>query len=345
MNDILYLDTPSVAAVLADLPVVDAIARAQRDHARGTVVLPEEAYLRWDHTEGWARSLCLPAALGTPATVAGTKIINSCLGNPAKGLPRAGGLLALYDVETAHIRTLMAAAELSATRTAAVSALGALHLAPAPVTDVAIFGAGPIGRTHARVLARTLPEPPRTIRLYDLDAARCAEAARVLAAELGPVRVRAAASPAEALDGASLVVAATTTDRPYLDLHDVPAGSLTVNVGLDDCAEGLLMGADVLVVDSRQLVAADHRRLLGRLIADGKVTRHPVPDIPPNTPPAARAVDAEIGELVAGQRKLTLPPRGRVVFNPFGMAVNDVALGSVIDREARRRGLGIRLPS
>ncbi|MFI9650040.1 ornithine cyclodeaminase [Streptomyces sp. NPDC052040] len=338
MNDILYLDTPSVAAVLEDLPAVDAIADAQSDHARGTAILPEEAYLRWEQTDGWARSLSLPAAFGNPATTAGMKIINSCLGNPARGLPRASGLLALYDVDTARVRTLMAAGDLSATRTAAVSALGALHLAPSPVREAAIIGTGPIGLAHARVLARALRPGLRTVRLYDIDTERCREAAATLAAELHPLRVTAVHDRAEALAGAGLIIAATTTSHPYLDIDDVPPGSVTVNVGLDDCTEALLTRADLLVVDSRMLVAADHRRLLGRLIADGKITQYA------DAVPGARSIDAEIGELVAGITQVGMPADGRAVFNPFGMAVNDVALGAAVEREALRRGLGVRLP-
>ena len=140
-------------------------------------------------------------------------------------------------------------------------------------------------------------------------------------------RGTAVARREEVIGAADLIIAATTSCEPYLGLAEVPAGSLVINVGLDDCTEDLLLGADQLVVDDWTLVADDPHRLLGRLIRAGKVAG-PVP---------------ELAQVVAHQH-VTTRPTDRVVVNPFGLAIHDVALASAVDQLARQRGLGVSLP-
>jgi ornithine cyclodeaminase/alanine dehydrogenase-like protein (mu-crystallin family) len=318
-DQIRYLDATTVAALLDEIDAVAVIEDALRLHATGATVLPAEAHLHWSTVDGAARSLALPAVLGDPPYAAGTKVMNGNLANPARGLPRASGLVLLFDVRTAQVSTVMAAAQVSATRTAAVSAAAARALAPKPMRQLLILGAGPIGEAHTRLLPRALPSV-REIWVYDLDHGR----ARTVA---DTAHATAVARRDDVIGAADLIIAATTSREPYLDLAEVPAGCLVVNVGLDDCTEDLLLGADQLVVDDWTLVAEDPHRLLGRLIRAGKVTG-PV---------------LELAQVVAHQN-VTVRPTDRVVVNPFGLAIHDVALASAVDQLARQRGLGISLP-
>ncbi|MDY7086145.1 MAG: ornithine cyclodeaminase [Actinomycetota bacterium] len=316
-----YLDTRAVDDLLTGVDVVAAVEQAQIGHAQGRTVLPAEAYLRWDVGDGWARSLTLPAALGAPPHTAGIKVINGNIANPGRGMPRASGLILLFDVETGQVTTVMAAARISAMRTAAVSVAGVRRLAPRPVESVLVVGAGPIGAAHVRLLCDTVPTV-RTVWTYDLDAARSRELATTSPAVEAVPEWRAVAGRADA------VIGATTSTGPYLALADIREGAIVVNVGLDDCAEDLLLGADHLVVDSWELVAGDTHRLLGRLIAAGRVTA-PVP---------------ELGRVLAGADAVAPGPDDRVVLNPFGMAVNDMAVATAVQRLAAEREAGIFLP-
>lgn len=312
-----YLDTRTVDELLTGIDVVAAVEEAQRDHALGRTVLPAEAYLRWDVGDGWARSLTLPAALGAPPHAAGIKVINGNIANPARGVPRASGLILLFDVETGQVTTVMAAARISAMRTAAVSVAAVRRLAPRTVESVLIVGAGPIGEAHARMLSGTVG----TIWSYDLDAGR----AEALAASIPAVEAVRDWRPAAAR--ADAVIGATTSTGPYLTLAGIREGAVVVNVGLDDCADDLLLGADHLVVDSWELVADDTNRLLGKLIAAGRITG---PGI-------------ELGQILAGTAAVTPGPDDRVVVNPFGMAVNDIAVATAVQRRAAEHEAGIFL--
>jgi len=335
-DGIRYLDNVTVATLLDQVAVVDVVEEALQRHALGQSVMPAEAYLRWSTEDGWARSLTLPAALGMPVRTVGAKVINGNVANPSRGVPRASGLVLLFDVSTGQVRTIMAAADLSAVRTAAVSVAGLRRLAPRPVKQVLVIGAGPIGEAHVRLLCR---EPTvRRIWVHDLDAGR---AERVAADyKQAPIRIEPVIDRASVIGRADLIVAATTSTSAHLGLGDVRKGTLVINVGLDDCTEDLLLGAEHLVVDSWDLVAADRNRLLGRLVHSGRVTAPGGR----SSPGAEQVVRAELGELIAGVLSVRCEPEDRVVLNPFGMAVNDIAVATAVEQRAVVQGKGMMLP-
>ncbi|MCK9896368.1 hypothetical protein [Frankia sp. AgB32] len=335
-DHIRYLDTATVVDLLERIDVVEVVEAALKLHASGRAVLPEEAYLRWTAGDGWARSLTLPAALGAPPYAAGVKVINGNTSNPGRGIDRASGLVLLFDVLTGQVSTIMAAAPLSAIRTAAVSIAGLRRLTARPIEQAVVIGAGPIGEAHVQLLGTTIPTV-RIIWIHDSDinrAAGIAERARV-----GDVEVRVVSDRAAALRTSEVVIAATTSAKAHLGVTDVAPGTVVVNVGLDDCDRNLLLKADHLVVDSWDLVAGDTNRLLGQLIKDGLVVHSGNP-----TPAASpQRVCAELGHLVAGTVTIRPGWNDRVVLNPFGMAVNDIAVATVVEQMAKSADCGQHL--
>lgn len=338
--ELLYLPSEAVEGVLDQVDVLSAVRSGLVELAHGNAHLPPEAYLRWDNADGWARSLALPAVLGKPVISAGMKIINASPQNPDRGIARAAGVLALFDPTSARIRTVMSAALVSATRTAAVSTLGALALAPRPPDVLAVLGSGPLGAAHARMLLNSSPDVPATVRFHDLVPERAEAAAAELARLFPEARITSVPDYRDAVAGASVIVAATTTEVPYLRLADVEQGCLVINVGLDDCTDELLIGCDVLVVDDWSLVLDDGYRALGRLVRAGRIT-HPKE----NVRSAGPAQVAQLGDLVAGRAEVTVRPDSLVVLNPFGMAVADIALAAEIERKAIELGIGMHLPA
>ena len=338
----MFLGAADVATCLSGLDPVAEVRHAFALRAAGRTVLPMEYGLRWTTPSGArARSLGLPALLDGAEPTAGVKIINAGYANVASGLPRASGLVLLFDPETARVRCLMDAARISAVRTAAVSGLAEeLLRGSRPAGRLTVVGAGPLAAAHLSVLLPRLPGL-RRVDVLDLDPARARALAGRFAAdpvtagntiEGGPVSMDAGAA-------GDIVVTVTTTETPYLERDDVRPGALVVNVSLDDVGHSLMLGADVLVVDDWGLVADDQHRLLGRLHREGLVTG-------PHDPPVdgARRVDAELADLVAG----TAPGRRHdgeiVVVNPFGMAIGDLALAAAVEHRAAELGLGVALP-
>ena len=331
--ELLYLDNESVTEAMREIDVIGAVRGALLCHGRGEVRLPPEAAIRWTTGEGdEARSLMLPAAVGAGPMDLGVKVINANPGNPSRGIPRASGLLLMFDPVTARIRCVMQAEHVSSGRTAAVSAL-AIEAFAADGTSLALIGAGALARAHLLLVPQAMPGL-RDVRIFDAEPARAEALAADARSFLGDaVAVRVAADARDAIDGARVVVPVTTVTAPYITYDWLAPDTVVVNVSLDDCAEDVFERADILVVDDWQLVSTDDHRLLGRLAQAGRIAG-------PDDETGTGAVRRVSGELSAFLLSPPPAPEGVVVVNPFGMGITDVALGAAVLAYAEARELG-----
>ena len=315
---------------------VDAMRTAFGELSAGTATVPVRSHR--ESTRGLM--LVMPAVLGKHRML-GTKVVSVFPGNPARGEPAVQGAVLLLDAESGRTRALLDGASLTEIRTAAGSALATALLAPADADILAVFGAGAQGRSHIELLART--RRLREVRIVSRSgtsaerlAARLSEAADTLVPEHdpGPPPVlRALRDPAAALDGARLVVTATSSNRPVFDARDLEPGAHVNAVGSyrPDMQE---LDADVVrrarvVVDQREAAWAEAGDLVVPLEA-GLIDR----DI----------VDAELGEIVNGDA-----PEGRgdhdfTVFKSVGNAAQDIAIAQAALACAERADLGILAP-
>jgi ornithine cyclodeaminase len=178
--------------------------------------------------------------------------------------------------------------------------------------------------------------------------------AQVVISDSIPARARRLTEKLSALDGfipsvdfgevgdavrrSNVIVTATTATKPHIPRQWIMPGSLVINVSLDDIDEETYLHADLLYVDDWQLITADTQRLLGRMARAGKITGPGQP-----APPPGRSVTGTLGQLVAG----TCPSRAEetqtVLVNPFGMAIEDLAVAHAIYTVATSRGLGTLL--
>src|SRR5262249_34545057 len=115
-------------------------------------------------------------------------------------------------------------------------------------------------------------------------------------------------------------------------------GTLLINVSLDDFQSDVFIKADRLYVDDWSLISADHNRLLGRLIRDGKVVNSGR-----RTADGGRPIDGTIGEVLSGLCRGRTSEREIILINPFGMAIEDIAVAQAIYHKAVEKNLGHRL--
>jgi ornithine cyclodeaminase/alanine dehydrogenase-like protein (mu-crystallin family) len=335
-DKLLYLNSSDITEIFADIDPLPCVAEALRQHAEGTARVGDEGTLRWSPAAGQsARTLNMPGLLAASAVV-GTKIINANTGNPDNGLPRANGLTLLFDPLTARPSVILQAAEISALRTAVVSTLAALHLQNGSPIALALLGAGKIAETHAVLMAKYLEID--SVLIYDRIPERGQALAEKLCAMDSSFRRVVTAEAEHAVSEADVVVAATTTTTAYVPCNWITRGTTVINVSLDDIDADAYIEADLLYVDDWQLITADTHRLLGRLAREGKVSG------PGDSAPASgRSVTGTIGQLLTGSCPGRENAEQTVVVNPFGMAIEDLALAQAIYIAAISRGLGTPL--
>lgn len=345
-HKILYLCQDDVRQACAEIDGVSLMREVFLLHTHNQTVLPDEAYLSWENDRHeLVRSLNMPGYLGGTLHMAGTKIINSNIHNPDRGLPRASGLTLLFDDTSVRVKCIMDSAYLSSLRTASVTALAIKVLEGATITCACVIGLGVLARAHIELMLNVLPQL-RDIYVYDLNAEKVYAMRDEFAVTLAKrsITLHIASSAEEAIRPAQLIVCTTTVTRGYIPYQWLRPGAFFANVSLDDPLPDVVFKADRVVVDDWHLVKCDTRRLLGRMYHSGQLVGPDDTVSSPSSPSApCRRVDAQLGEIVSGAKTGRLHNDEIILFNPFGLAIEDVALASRAYQIACQRQLGVWL--
>ena len=144
-----FLDARAVAELLPPAKAVDALEAALRAGLDPEADPPRSAVA--------ARAGELLVMPSTASGAVGVKLASVAPGNPARGLPRIGGIYVLLDPETLAVAALIDGPALTALRTAAVSALAVRHLAEPAPRRLLVFGRGPQGRAHVEAMRAVRP--------------------------------------------------------------------------------------------------------------------------------------------------------------------------------------------
>jgi alanine dehydrogenase len=244
------------------------------------------------------------------------------------GLPTIQGVILVVDGENGRLLALMDSGEVTVTRTAAVTAIAARHLARPDAATLTLCGCGVQGGAHVRALAHVLPL--RHVRLFDSDPAQ----AERLAAELSSVtglRVERGTDLVAAVRTSDVCVTCTPSRVPVLTRAALTPGLFVAAVGADSADKQelepeILTGAK-LVVDHLEQCATIGE--LHHALARGLLSR--------------AAVHAELPDVVAGRRPGREHDAEVTVFDSSGTATADAAAALLVYRKAVARGVGLPL--
>lgn len=341
-ESVLFLDRPAVLECLRKVDALDVVSEVLRDHAAGRAEIPAEGYLPWTNSDGdYSRAIAMLGALHRESgPVFGMKLINASVGNPARGMERAGGLSFCFDPETARPTLIAEAGYLSAARTAAYTMVSLRALGPLEWSSISLIGTGALAKAHLDLLVGAFPDV-RQVAVFDLSAQRSAEFADWAARRHPELAVRAIGSARAALAASPVTVTLTTSNDPYIPAEWIAPGSFLAHVSLGDLAEDVFLGAQAVYGDDLDLIEENPRRILGRLLRDGRVTRPGAAGAPPTGP--GRAIEGTLGQVLLGRARAIRPGPGYVVSNPFGMSILDVGMIDAIHAAAVELGLGQRL--
>jgi ornithine cyclodeaminase len=189
-----------------------------------------------------------------------------------------------------------------------------------------IIGAGSQARYQLEALLG-VRRPERTV-VYARRPERAAAFAREMGERLA-LRVEVAASAREAVEGSDVVITATTARTPVVRAEWVGAGTHITAVGADspekqELEAAVLARADLVVADRR-----DQCLRLGEIhhaVAQGVLR--------------PEDVDAELGEVAAGQAPGRTSDDQVTVADLTGVGVQDAAVADFVVAAALRLGLG-----
>ncbi len=274
------------------------------------------------------------AAIFNPAFLVGgggfgIKIVADFYGNRERGLARMSSLAVLFDGASGHPRTVMEGGHLTDLRTGAGTGLAARHLARPDSATVAMIGAGRVARNQLQGLARVRPLRRVVLAARNAERGRAfARWARTHGAGI-PEDVALAATPAEAVAEADIVVAATTAATPVVAGVDLRPGTFVVSAGAHaptarEVDSEVVARAAKRVVDSRR----DSLDAVGDYvipIAEGVIDRCDV---------------AEIAEIVAGTRPGRESAAEIIYYKSLGVPIQDLVTAQHIEARAIEAGAG-----
>jgi alanine dehydrogenase len=310
---VIFLSEAEVRELLDLDQLVDALADAHRELSAGEASMPPRIAAIVEERQGLLG--VMPSYL--PSAGLACKLVTLFPQNTDRQTHQA--VIAVFDPENGTPLALMDGTYITATRTAAGSALATRLLARDDAEVLALLGTGVQARSHARAL-------PRVRRFTEIRVAgRERVKAEALAEEIGP-QARAVDTYEEAMRDADVVAATTHSTEPIVRREWLSPGVHVNSVGLNPSGREVderTVADALLVVESRESALtpppAGAPELVGLSAAD---------------------VHAELGELVAGTRPGRTSHDQITLYKSVGVAVQDAAAAALVLAAAKGRSMG-----
>jgi ornithine cyclodeaminase/alanine dehydrogenase-like protein (mu-crystallin family) len=306
---------------------IEAAESALLAHRNGDVLFPEKIVQIFNQ-ETQERINCLPATL-LLEKVCGMKWVSVFPPNvPRFGLQNLTALFILSEIEKGFPIAVLEGTLASNIRVGAVGALAAKHFAPREARVIGFIGGGEQAKMH--LLAMKTVRPTLTECRVS---ARTVEEEQQFVRELAPLvpdmeLVSAGTDGARAMEGADILVTATSAQAPLLKAAWMKPGSFYSHVGGWEDEYAVAKQCQKIVCDDWETVK--HRtQTLSRMYKDGEL--HDTD------------VHANLDQVVAGEKPGRETDDERVYFNAVGLAFVDVAIALAMYRRAVAAGKGREL--
>lgn len=328
-HEVLFLSDADIRDMLT---MADAIAAVEADFKRQAVPgsmtygVPL-AYVTEDRTLGFRSRIKTAIIRDLPVAgvrVTGFKIDDKGIGTG--GQRAATRFIVLSDPETSSPLAIVDERSSFPKRTSAAVCVAAKYLARPDSARVGIIGVGNVGTaalTGMSQLFRIEDVAVTSLRPQSRDAF-----ARQMAETLG-LRVTAVDSYEEVCRSSDIIVAATSSSRPFLDFRWLKEGVFLAVVGEHEAMDEVYAECDRFFVD----YDPEHERHpahIQRAVEAGAIG--------PDT------IDGQIWEVVAGRKPGRRTARERILVATVGLTTQDIAIAHQLYLRAKAEGRGLRLP-
>ncbi|MBU2700761.1 ornithine cyclodeaminase [Sporomusaceae bacterium BoRhaA] len=293
------------------------------------------------------RFMAMPAYLGGNFDMAGVKWYGSNAANRAKGLPRSILMLILNDKDTGAPIAFMSANILSAYRTGAIPGVGIRHLARKDARVVAIDGPGVMNRTLLKACMCERPQVD-TLKIHGHGQTSIDKFIAYAKENFQQIKTIEVCDTLEAaVRDADIISTATSgtvgsASYPYIKEAWLKPGAmvcLPANGRFDD---EFVLNRAKNVVDNIQLYKAwqeeipypayEEIGIMGvrymDMLHEGKMKDGQIDDL---------------GDILMGKKPGRRDDEEIILYSVGGMPTEDVAWGTIIYRNALKKGIGVKL--
>lgn len=293
------------------------------------------------------RFMAMPAYLGGKFDMAGMKWYGSNVENKEKGLPRSILTLILNDKDTGAPRAFMSANILSAYRTGAVPGVGFKYFAREEASTIGIVGPGVMSKT-ALAAAMAVRPSLKTVKVKGRGKASLDNFIAHVKEEYPGVEAYAVETIEEAVRDSDIVSVSTSSPTgdpaqyPYIAEEWIKPGAIIESTAALRFDDEFIIHRARTVTDNIKLYEAWEEEMkpdayntipipavrVMDLIAEGKMKLEQVDDL---------------GDVLLGNIPVHRKEDEIVIYSVGGMPVEDVAWGTIIYRNALKKGIGVKL--
>ena len=317
MTETLFLSSDEIDGLATPAEYVDRVADGYRERGDGAPAKPRTA-LFGDDPPGMltSYSAILPEAgyMGGYSYSAGFSAGDAWFMTP------------LFDADSGEPLAVLDGASMNPFKTGATGAVGVDALAREDAARVAVIGSGPQARGQLRATA-TVRELT-AVDVYSPTREHREEFAAELTETIG-VDVAAVESSAAAVDGADIVITATTASDPVFDGEQLAPGTHITAMGQYNPSKRELdtttIERSTYVPDLRDRATQDAGALLHAIEAGVVDESH---------------IHAELGDIVADNAMGRTSDDEITVFDSGGTAIETVAAAGMLYERAREQDLG-----
>jgi len=319
----LILTRSQVQSLIQMKELIPLVEHALVEFSRGNCIQPEKKGINLGTDTG-----LLEVLIGylTEDGLMAVKTLNSRKKNPASGRPLIYADISLIDPETGETLALIEGGSVTASRTAAASAVAARHLSRMESRHLALIGTGRQGRTHLEALLQV--RPIDTVTIYDIFP-ESARKFRSESLEKYDIAINIASSVEEAVREADIIQLCTTTVEPIVFGEWVRPGTHINSIAsyaptVREVDTALVLKAKV-VTDTREEALTGAGEIVIPL-REGAITKD--------------HLYGEIGEIAGGSKAGRQEEKEISLYKSMGIAAEDVAAADYLYQQAVKQGIG-----
>lgn len=294
------------------------------------------------------RFMAMPAYLGGKFNMAGAKWYGSNSENRKKGLPRSILMLTLNDKDTGAPVAHMSANILSAYRTGAIPGVGVKHLAHENAKVVGIIGPGVMGKTAIASFISVRPTIEK-VKIKGRSESSINDFVKYIKDEFPNVKnVEVVDSVELAVKDSDIVSIATSAtignidEYPYVKEEWIKPGAVIC------CPASARFDEDFLLNRARNVTDCLH-------LYEAWAEEYPYPTFLSIPMPALHCMDLifegkmkkdqidDLGDILTGKIPSRRNDEEITIYSIGGMPVEDVAWGTIVYRNALKKGIGTKL--
>lgn len=303
--------------------VIDAVATGLEEYSAARTNTPLRTVLPISKSGG--NAIFMPASAEEAGSL-GMKYVGTFPNNQNIGKKVINGVVLYMDIQTGEPLALLEGSYLTVMRTGALSGVATKYLARPNSRVLSIIGTGEqaLGQLQAIMAVREI----HSVRLYNRSKQKAMEFAAHIE-RIFPILASVFENPNEAIAGADIIVAATSSETPVFT-NEVEPGVHINGIGsyrpiMQELPTSVIAQADKVVVESRDATVKEAGDLQIP-IQEGKFS--------------VDQIHAELGEIVAKKATGRESESEITVFKSVGFAAADIVVAKYFYEKALKEGIG-----